>query len=393
MRAASVNTVSKADKPIAIFDRWLAGSIVLLLGIGLLMVASASMMVSAREFHTPFYFFIRQAAYMVVGIVLALCVARIPLEKIEKYNQLCLLLALFSLALVLIPGIGHVVNGSRRWLSLGILNVQVSELAKLLIVIYMASYLSRFRDQLKDNLAGFFKPMAIIACASFLLLLEPDFGATVVIVGTTLGMMFLAGVKLRHFVMLLAIVLVAFAALAILSPYRLLRLTSFLNPWENQYGSGYQLTQSLIAIGRGGLFGVGLGNSIEKLFYLPEAHTDFLFAVLAEELGLVGVIAVLSLFSLFLWRVLYMGYQCEKLKLYFNAYLAYGFGLWLSLQLMINLGVNTGVLPTKGLTLPFMSYGGSSLLVNFLVLGMILRIDHELRIEWVSGGYRRRKQS
>jgi cell division protein FtsW len=267
-----------------------------------------------------------------------------------------------------------------RWIGLGFIGMQVSELAKFAVVVYMAGYLLRCNAEIKVDFSGFLKPMTVLGVILLLLLKEPDFGAAVVIMATALGMMFLAGMRLRNFILLLAIVFAGLSFLAISAPYRLLRLTSFLNPWEHPFNSGYQLTQSLIAFGRGGWFGVGLGQSIQKLFYLPEAHTDFLFAVIAEELGLVGMLVVIFLFTFLVVRIFYIGRKAQKLGQHFAGYLAYGFGLWIAIQFAVSMGVNSGLLPTKGLTLPLMSYGGSSMLVNCITIAVLLRIDYENRM-------------
>ena len=290
-----------------------------------------------------------------------------------------MLVSILLLVLVLIPGIGRAVNGSMRWIRFGGIGIQVSELAKLCIIIYLAGYLVRHRQQVSSRLVGFIKPMFILSIVAILLLKEPDFGAVVVIFITALGMMFLAGVPLWQFLILLCSVASAIAFLAISSPYRLARMTAFLDPWADQFNTGYQLTQSLIAFGRGGWLGQGIGGSIQKLFYLPEAHTDFLFAVLAEELGFIGVIIVILLFALLVSRALIIGYRAVAHDQIFAGYLAYGLALWLGLQTIFSIGVNTGLLPTKGLTLPLMSYGGNSLLVMCVVIALLLRIDHETR--------------
>jgi cell division protein FtsW len=284
------------------------------------------------------------------------------------------------LALVLLPGIGHSVNGSARWIGFGPFRIQVSEVAKLAAVIYLAGYLFRRNIEIRTHLTGFLKPIGILGVVALLLLCEPDFGATVVIMTTALGMMFLAGMRVQHFIVLFIIVLVGMSFIAISEPYRMARLTSFLNPWANPYNSGYQLTQSLIAFGRGGWFGVGLGNSIQKLFYLPESYTDFLFAVIAEELGLVGVLMIISLFCFMVWRIFWIGRQAQLLGRSFSGFLAYGFGIWIAIQFAVSVGVNSGVLPTKGLTMPLVSYGGSSMLINCIVIALILRIDYESRM-------------
>ena len=277
------------------------------------------------------------------------------------------------------PGIGRHVNGSVRWIGFGPIGIQVSELAKLVAIIYMADYLTRRNIEVQTQISGFLKPMILLGLMSLLLLKEPDFGASTVIMATALGMMFLAGARFWQFLMLLGSVAAALAALAFSSPYRLERLTAFLNPWSNEYASGYQLTQSLIAFGRGGWFGVGLGDSVQKLYYLPEAHTDFLFAVFAEELGLIGVLVVICLFGIMIWRGFVIAKRAHLQKNLFGAFLGYGLSLWMAMQAMINMGVNSGVLPTKGLTLPLMSYGGSSMVVMLIVIGLLFRIDYETK--------------
>ena len=264
--------------------------------------------------------------------------------------------------------------------GIGPLGFQVSEMAKFVVVVYLSGYLVRRNEEVQSRFIGFIKPMLILVTIALLLLREPDFGATVVVTLTALGMMFLAGMRLRHFLVLFTVVICAMAIIAVSAPYRLHRLTSFINPWARQFDSGYQLTQSLIAFGRGGWFGVGLGNSIQKMFYLPESYTDFLFAVIAEELGLIGVLTVICLFFLLVMRIFFIGRFAQRLKLHFAGFMAYGFGLWMAIQFTVSIGVNSGLLPTKGLTLPLMSYGGSSILVNCIVIAMILRIDHENRL-------------
>jgi cell division protein FtsW len=279
------------------YDRWFIFTVLSLIGLGLLMVASASIVVSDQQWHQPFYFLYKQLIFLVFGILLGSIVVQFEIAFWEKSGGVVLIGSMLLLALVLFPGIGHSVNGSMRWIGLGFIGLQVSELAKFAVVIYMAGYLLRYNEEIKTTISGFLKPMAVLGVILILLVKEPDFGAAVVIMATALGMMFLAGMRMRQFVMLLIAVLVLLSVVAISAPYRMQRLTSFLNPWAHPFNSGYQLTQSLIAFGRGGWFGVGLGNSIQKMFYLPEAQTDFLFAVIAEELGLAGVIAVIALFS------------------------------------------------------------------------------------------------
>jgi cell division protein FtsW len=301
----------------------------------------------------------------------------IPSARLQQQALPLLLLALLLLLMVLVPGLGHVVNGSRRWLRLAGMNFQVSEAARVLALIYVASYAVRYEDELRSGLPGLFKPLVLLAAIALLLLLEPDFGAASVLFVTGFGVLFLAGARWRWMLTMLLAAGGCMTLLVLFSSYRMRRLTTFMDPWADPFNSGFQLTQSLIAIGRGGLFGVGLGASVQKLFYLPEAHTDFLFAVLAEELGLAGVAVTLGLFLALAWRAFVIARRANEAGLKFQSYLASGFGLWLGAQAFINVGVNMGVLPTKGLTLPFMSYGRSSLIVTLAWLGMLLRVHHE----------------
>jgi len=366
--------------PPAPYDRWLIYIVLSLVILGLMMVASAAISTSDQQLHQPFYYFYRQLTFLILGTLLGSIVVQFDVEHWEKISGAMMVIVLLLLALVLIPGIGHAVNGSARWIGFGPMSMQVSELAKFAVVIYMASYLVRRNHEIKTSLSGFLKPMALLAIIAVLLLKEPDFGATVVIMATVLGMMFLAGMQWRHFLLLFILVLLVLSILAISAPYRMARLTTFLNPWTNAFGSGYQLTQSLIAFGRGGWLGVGLGNSVQKLFYLPEAHTDFLFAVIAEELGLVGMLVVIVLFTLLVLRILFIGRQAQRIGRHFAGFIAYGFGLWIAIQFTVSIGVNCGILPTKGLTLPLVSYGGSSMLVNCIVIALLMRIDYENRM-------------
>ncbi|BCA94250.1 putative lipid II flippase FtsW [Legionella antarctica] len=387
MRPRHLNQRGKpVSKPISLYDKWLIGAVIGLLIIGLMMVASSSVMISTKYFHQPFHFLIRQACYLFVGLMVALVVIRTDSNFWEKISVPMLIVCLFMLLIVLIPGIGRSVNGSRRWLAFGPIGIQVSEMAKLTMIFYLSGYLVRQQKAVSDSILGFIKPMMILGIVSILLLLEPDFGATVVISGTVMALLFLAGVKLRYYIGLMLLVVCALALLAVSSPYRVARLTAFLDPWADQYNSGYQLTQSLIAFGRGGWFGSGLGESIQKLLYLPEAHTDFLFAVLAEELGLVGILVVMALYSILVIRGLTIGYIAHTQERLFASFTAYGLTFWLGLQAAINMGVNAGLLPTKGLTLPLLSYGGASMVINCVVIAILLRIDHENR--WQSLGLR-----
>lgn len=374
-------TMNQSRRKTLAFDPWLLFAAIAIISIGLVMVASTSIIISEKIFHSPFHFLIRQFIYVVLGVSAAWIVLRIPLDLVQKAGPFCLISMFVLLILVLVPGIGREVNGSMRWIGLGPIGIQVSEVAKLFAIIYIADYLVRRNEEVRTQISGFLKPMFLLAVMALLLLKEPDFGAAAVIMATVLGMMFLAGVRFWQFLMLFGVVLTALAGLAVSSPYRLARLTSFLDPWSNQFNSGYQLTQSLIAFGRGGWFGVGLGDSIQKLFYLPEAHTDFLFAVYAEEMGLIGVLVIITLFCLLVCRALKIARTAHLKNKLFGAFLGYGLALWLAMQTMINIGVNSGVLPTKGLTLPFMSYGGSSMMIMLVVLALLLRIDYENRVE------------
>ena len=352
----------------------LIAAIVLL---GLVMVTSASVSIASQDSGEPFYYLERQLLLTLIGLGCAALLFAVPSSLLERAALPLLAVAIVLLILVLVPGLGHAVNGSRRWMRLSGANFQVSELARVLVLIYLASYAVRREEQLRESLAGLAKPLALLCCVSALLLAEPDFGAATVLFATGFGLLFLAGARLRYVIAMTVIAASGFAVIAVSSSYRVRRLTAFLNPWADPFNSGFQLTQSLIAIGRGQWFGVGLGDSVQKLFYLPEAHTDFLFAVLAEELGLAGVVLTLGLFLALIWRSFHIARLAANAGLKFPAYLAAGFGLWVGIQAFINIGVNMGVLPTKGLTLPLMSYGRSSLIVALAWCGLLLRVYHE----------------
>jgi cell division protein FtsW len=368
-------------RPAVYVDSVTLALVLALLLFGLVMVTSASISIASQDTGNPFYFLERQLLTAFAGALGAVLIFCFRMEHWERLSPVLLVLAVVMLLAVLVPGLGEVVNGGRRWLRLGGLTFQVSELARVLVLIYIASYAARRQDELRETFAGLFKPLLLLSLIALLLLAEPDFGAATVLFATGFGMLFIAGARLRHVVVLTAVAAAAFALLAVSSAYRLRRLTGFLDPWANPYSSGFQLTQSLIAIGRGKWIGVGLGNSVQKLFYLPEAHTDFLFAVLAEELGLVGVLLTLGLFVALIWRAFYIARLASRAGLDFQSYLAAGFALWIGLQAFINIGVNMGVLPTKGLTLPLMSYGRSSLIVTLVWVGMLLRVYHETMLE------------
>lgn len=357
---------------------WLLCSVVALTLIGLVGMGSASVEFAVDTYGGPFAFVQRYLFHMGLGMLAGFAVYRVPVATWQRTGWLWLCLGLVLLTLVLVPGIGRTVNGARRWLALGPLTFQVSELVKLFVIIYLAGYLVRRHAELRNRWSGFIKPMAVVFMVTLLLLLEPDFGATVVTAGTAFGMVFLAGVKIGQFLLVILSGVSAGLVLILTSPYRKARLIGFTDPWADQFNSGYQLTQSLIAFGRGEWFGVGLGNSIQKLSYLPEAHTDFVFAILGEEFGLFGALCVLALFSILVGSMFRIGRRAEKGGQLFSAFICYGIALLLSMQVFINVGVNTGLLPTKGLTLPFLSYGGSSVIVCLMSVALILRIDGEL---------------
>src|SRR5690554_3089232 len=350
-----------------------------LMGIGLVMIASASSAVAELNHGNTFYYFIRHMIYIAIALCAGWLTLLVPMSVWQRYSGWLLVVAFVVLILVLIPGIGREVNGSKRWIGVGIINIQPSELAKLFMVIFLAGFLVRRKEEVKQRLRGLLKPLVLAVLMAALLVNEPDYGAVVVMMGTVIIMLYLAGVSLILSVPLLILLLVIFFYSVGFEGYHLARFTSFTNPWEDQYGTGYQLTQALIAFGRGEWLGLGLGNSIQKQFYLPEAHTDFVFSVLAEELGMVGALAAFALLVFIAGRALYIGLWAERAGRLFSAYLAYGLAIMWCGQVLINVGVNIGLLPTKGLTLPFLSYGGSSLVVCCISLGILLRIDWERR--------------
>lgn len=361
------------------YDAWLMTVIFLLLGLGLVMVASSSMAIADRQFHEPLHYFWRQMFSVAIGMSFIIAALKIPLSVWEFLSVPLLVLGLLLLILVLIPGVGREVNGSTRWISMGSLALQASEPVKLCVIVYLAGYMVRHGEQVRNNFAGFIRPICVLTIVAGLLLLEPDYGSCVVLFATALGMLFMGGVPLGRFFAWVLTAVVVLASLAILSPYRLQRLMSFVDPWQDPFNSGFQLTQALIAFGRGDWFGVGLGSSVQKLFYLPEAHTDFVFSVFAEEFGLMGTTILILLFSFLVWRAFVIGHIAERMGKLFAAYLAYGIGLIIGVQVFINMGVNLGVLPTKGLTLPLLSYGGNSMIITCLLLGILLRVEVENR--------------
>lgn len=370
------------------YDQTLVWAALLLLGLGLVMVYSSSIAIAEAGRGTggyAAYFLVRHGVYLVVGLLLGLIAFQVPMPLWQKYSLPLFLLGAVLLVLVLIPGIGREINGSRRWLSLLVVNLQPSELMKLFVVIYAADYTVRKAAYMDSFRKGFFPMLVVMLVVGLLLLREPDFGAFVVITAVAMSILFLGGMNLKLFLGLIGLLMVGLLALVWIEPYRMQRIVGFMDPWADPYGKGYQLSHALIAFGRGEWLGVGLGGSVEKLFYLPEAHTDFLLAVIAEELGFAGVAAVVMLFAWLVIRAFAIGRQAATLERHFPALVAQGIGVWLGVQALINMGVNMGVLPTKGLTLPLMSFGGSSIAANCVALALLLRVDWENR-QLLKGG-------
>lgn len=358
-------------------DPWLLVPVLLLVAIGIIMVGSSSVAVGESLGAGPQHYLVRHVIYLFLGLVLASAFRIIPIAFLERICGPMFLLALLALALVFIPGLGHSVNGSYRWVRLGFMQFQVVEAVKLMFIIWVAGYLVRKSGQVRISFIDTLKPLLLAGALAGVLLMQPDMGSAAVITAVAGGMVWLAGAAWRYIAALGAMALPMFAVAAF-EPYRLRRIVSFMDPWADPYNSGFQLTQALIAVGRGEAFGVGLGASVQKLFYLPEAHTDFIFAVLAEEFGFAGVFAVLVLFMLLVTRILIIGVMAHRAEKPFAGYVAFGIGLWLGMQAMVSMGVNLGVLPTKGLTLPLISSGGSSVLMTCLALGVVFRIRYEL---------------
>lgn len=364
-------------------------SILLVIGaslicIGVVAIASASIEYGDYHFSNPWYHTERHALYLAIGLALGALFYKLPTELLQRWSPWLLFAAFASLILVLLPGIGREVNGAQRWLSIGPASVQPSEFAKFALVLYTAGFLVRQEEAVRYHWQGLAKLVAVLTVVALLLLCEPDFGATVISTGTVVGMMFLAGARLTYIVgMVMATALTLFA-LIITAPYRLQRLTAFQDPWVDPYGSGFQLIQSLIAFGQGEWLGAGLGNSVQKLFYLPEAHTDFIFSIWAEETGFVGAISLILLFVALVARILQTGWRASQRHWLFEAYVCFGAALIFAGQAFVNMGASSGLLPTKGLTLPFVSYGGSSLLMNCVLLGIVLRVARQV---WADGAY------
>lgn len=358
-------------------DSWLLVPVLLLVACGLVMVGSASIAIAESHGVNSYYYLVRHAIYVALGLMLALVFRQIPIAFLDRVSRPLMGVSALLLLMVFVPVIGHTVNGSSRWINLGIVNFQVVEAVKVMVIIYMAGYLVRKADMVRIRFFDTLKPLMLAGGLTLILLMQPDMGSAAVITAIIGGMVWLAGAAWRHIAMLGMMAIPAFG-FAAMEPYRLRRIISFTDPWADPFNSGFQLTQALIAVGRGEVFGVGLGASIQKLFYLPEAHTDFIFAVLAEEFGLLGVVFVLSLFMLLVARIMSIGLMAHRADKPFAGNIAYGIGLWIGLQALVSIGVNLGVLPTKGLTLPLISSGGSSVLMTCLALGIVFRIRYEI---------------
>lgn len=356
------------------YDFWLASAVAALISVGVVMVASSSIAMAS----TPFYYLTRHVLFVALGLGLAWAAMRMELKTIEKYNRLLLIACVLLLLLVFVPGLGVKVNGARRWINLLVTRFQTVEAVKVLYIVWLASYLVRFRDEVNATWPAMLKPLGVAALLIALLLAQPDFGSSTLLLGITAGMLVLGGVNLPRMSMPVLVALPGLVALVVFEPYRMRRVTSFLDPWADQLGSGYQLSNALMAIGRGQWTGVGLGSSVQKLNYLPEAHTDFIFSVIGEELGFAGVCAVIGLYALLVGRACYIGYRCVEMRRHFAGYIAFGIALWIGMQAFVSVGVNLGMLPTKGLTLPLISSGGSSVLMTCAAMGLLLRVSYEL---------------
>jgi cell division protein FtsW len=379
-QAISFNNTQNRKRLLSPIDPIVVSVGIFLLLTGLVMVASSSISIADNLHSNPLYYFWRQLISVVLGFSVSLVILNTPLSVWERFSTCFIFIAFILLIVVLIPGIGREVNGSMRWISLGLINIQSSEISKVCLILYLAGYMIRHEEKIRVSFSGFIHPIIVVTLISGLLLLEPDYGSTVVIFSTALGMMFMGGVPLSRFFMWVLTASTTLLSLAVLSPYRLQRLISFMDPWQDPFNTGFQLTQALIAFGRGDWLGVGLGSSIQKLFYLPEAHTDFIYSVLAEEFGLIGSTLIIILYFVIVWRAFLIGETAQKTGKLFSAYLSYGIGLLIGIQAFINIGVNMGVLPTKGLTLPLISYGNNSIIISMILISFLIRIEMENRM-------------
>lgn len=353
-------------------------AILILFGFGIIMAASTTVEMAYKDHADAFFYVKKQIVFILIGLFSLFIVSRIRLVYWENLGPLMLVVSIALLAMVLIPGVGRSVNGSSRWLMVGPIGIQISEFAKVAMIIYLAGYMVRHSLRVQTKFGAFLNPLVILGVIVILLILEPDFGSAVVFVVTVFAMLYLGGVRFTPFLLFTTFAFAMLVLLAVSSPYRLERISSFLDPWADPFDTGFQLTQALIAIGNGGVFGVGVGESIQKLFYLPEAHNDFVFAVLAEEMGLLGVVMLMAAYFMLIWRCFALGKQAQTLQMAFAQNLAYGCGIWFALQTAISLSVNMGMLPTKGLSLPFLSVGGSNLLASCIALGLLMRVYMEI---------------
>ena len=375
---AASSQAKRRGAPQGRYDPGVLLSAIGLASLGLIMVASSSISIADSQHIGPFYYLIRHLVFLALGITLACVVARVELARIEKHAVLLLLVAFIMLLLVFVPGIGMRINGARRWIHLGISGFQSVEMVKLILIVYLASYLVRHRESVHGSMAGVLKPIGISGLLVLLLLAQPDFGSATLLLAVSLGMIWLGGARLRNLGLLAALATPALAWAAMFEDYRLKRLKSFLDPWADPFNEGFQLTQALIAVGRGEWFGVGLGASVQKLFYLPEAHTDFILAVIAEELGFFGILLVLGLFGTLVGSGMRIGLRAMERGQRFGGYCAFGISLMIAFQALVSIGVNLGVLPTKGLTLPLISSGGSSVMMTCVAIGLLARVSYEL---------------
>jgi len=382
-------SLSKVNNDRAVFDRSFIVIALVMYMIGLIMVASSSIPVAERLFNNPFHFVIRHAIYIVLSLGIAGVALQIPMAWWQKNSSYLLMFGIFLLVTVLL--VGRSVNGSTRWIVLGPITIQAAEPAKLFFFCYLAAYLVRRRNQVMEDWRGFAKPLVVFGILAGLLLRQPDLGTIIVMFVTTFGLLFLAGAKLWQFISLASVGVFLLSMLAFFEPYRWRRITSFLDPWQDPFGSGYQLTQSLMAYGRGEVFGQGLGNSIQKLEYLPEAHTDFVMAVLAEEFGFIGVACILLLSMTLVFKALMLGKRALAKEKFFEGFFAYAIGIWMCFQAAVNVGASAGIVPTKGLTMPLISYGGSSMIIMTLAVVILIRIDHELRMQSIQATSSKRK--
>jgi cell division protein FtsW len=369
---------TKLDAITGRFDPVLLLVTLALAGLGVVMVASSSIAIAEGLDVGPFYFLTRHLVFLAIGGGMAWALMRMELKIVEKYSHLLLAMCFVMLLVVFLPGIGRTVNGAQRWINMGIAGFQAVEAVKLMFIIWLASYLVRYRDEIAQQWMALIKPLGVAGAIVVLLLLQPDFGSAALLLAITGGMVWLGGARIRNLLIPALVALPMLALVAIAEPYRVRRLTSFRDPWADPFNDGFQLTQALIAIGRGEWFGVGLGGSVQKLFYLPEAHTDFIFSVTAEELGFAGSFGIIALFAVFTWRAFNIGLRAVEMRRHFAGFCAFGVGFWISLQAFVSIGVNLGLLPTKGLTLPLISSGGSSVMMTCVAIGLLLRVSYEL---------------